>query len=299
MSESRFNAIVILDAVPEGELNTARRLKDELRDIADYVADGLQVRYFRLNSIDDLRAGIISTLEEIKNNGLKPWIHLDGHGLENQSGFLFATKTTSCSWAHLKQLITPINLELNLNLMLILATCYGGSFARAIETIDRAPVLGLIGPGREVSAGEIETAFTSFYKTLFNTLSLEQALTALDQETSSGLYYRTSAEKFFYDVWSLYKTTLCTKEALEERARKLYQRLKKDKTASRSSVGQIKRTLQSREPEVFDKFRDTYFMYDLDKENRNRFPVTYTQAEKNVQNSLTSGSTGPRKRWWR
>jgi hypothetical protein len=282
MSESRFNAIVILDAVPEGELNTARRLKEDLRDIAAYVADGLQVRYFRLNSIDDLRAGLLSILGEIQNNGLKPWLHLDGHGLENQSGFVFATKTTSCSWAKLKELIIPMNVELNLNLMLILATCYGGSFARAIETTDKAPVLGLIGPSREVSAGEIESSFTAFYKTFFETLSLGQALAALDQETSSGLYYRTTAEKFFYEVWSLYKTELCTKKALDERARKLYRRLKKENPASHPSVGQIKRTLQSREPEVFDKFRNTYFMYDMAVENRNRFPVTYGQAEKNA-----------------
>ena len=76
MSESRFNSIVILDAVPDGELNTARRLKEDLLDIC-YFAEGLNVRYFRLNTIDDLNSGISLTLDEIKNNGLKPWLHLD------------------------------------------------------------------------------------------------------------------------------------------------------------------------------------------------------------------------------
>lgn len=280
MSESRFNAVVILDAIPAGEFNTAHRLEEDLRDIASYFADGLQVRYFRLNSIDDLRAGMLSIFEEIKCNGLKPWLHLDGHGLEDQSGFTFAKKATSCSWVQLKELIIPMNVELNLNLMLILATCYGGSFARAIDTTDRAPILGLIGPIREVLAGEIESSFTAFYKTFFETFSLGQALVALDQETSSGLYYKTTAEKFFYEVWSGYKTEFCTQEALDERARRLYRRLKKTNPASHISVGKIKRTFQSREPEIFDKFRNTYFMYDLDIENRNRFPVTYEQAEK-------------------
>ena len=50
MSDSQFNTIVILDAVPDGELNTARRLNNDLRDIADYVAEGLQVRYVRIKT---------------------------------------------------------------------------------------------------------------------------------------------------------------------------------------------------------------------------------------------------------
>lgn len=282
MSDSRFNTIIILDAVPEGEPNTARRLREDLRDIARDSADGLQVKYNRLDNIEDLRKCIFSTLNEMKSNGLKPWIHLDGHGLKDQSGFVFANKKTFCSWRQLIEIITPINIESNLNLMVLLATCFGGSFASAIETIDRAPVLGLIGPRREVTPDEVQRAFTGFYHTFFNTLSLGKALDALDQETSSGLYYRTSAEKFFYEVWSLYKTELCTEKALEERAKKLYRRLKKNNPSSHPSVGQIKRTLQSREPEVFDKFRNIYFMYDLDEENRNRFPVTYGQAEKNA-----------------
>lgn len=283
MSDSRFNAIIILDAAPEGEPNTARRLREDLRDIERDIADGLQVRYYRLDDIEDLRKCIISTLCEMKSNGLKPWIHLDGHGLKDQSGFVFANKKTFCSWRQLIEIITPINVESNLNLTMLLATCFGGSFARAIETTDRAPVLGLIGPRREVTPDEVQRAFTGFYQTFFNTLSLGEALSALDKETSSGLYYRTSAENFFYEVWSLYKTELCTKKALDDRARKLYRKLKKQNLASHPSVGQIKRTLQSREPEVFDKFRNTYFMYDLDVENKNRFPVTYGQAEKNAK----------------
>lgn len=33
MGESRFNGIVILDAMPDGELDTARRMEENLKDI--------------------------------------------------------------------------------------------------------------------------------------------------------------------------------------------------------------------------------------------------------------------------
>jgi hypothetical protein len=279
MTDSYFNTIVILDAIPEGELNTAHNLKEDLEDISYYVAQNLIVRYYRLNNISDLQWGINEIWKEIKSEGIKPWLHLEGHGISDESGFVFADKKTPCSWTQLKQIITPINIELHLNLMLILASCFGGTFASAIETTDRAPILGLIGPAREVTAGELQNAFSIFYKTFFTTLSLGQALDALDQNTSSGLYYRVSAEKFFYLVWSSYKRNYCTEEALEARANKLYQQGKKMNLPKYVTAKQIKSDLQVREPDFFKKFRDTYFMHDLFEENKERFPVTYEQAE--------------------
>jgi hypothetical protein len=286
MSEGNFNTIVILDAVPEGELNTARRLKEDLDDISCYIAEGLIVRYYRLNTFSDLETGISEIRKDIKEKRIKPWLHLEGHGISDESGFVFADKTTTCSWNQLKQIITPINVAINLNLMIILATCYGGSFASAIETTNRAPVLSLIGPTKEVTAGEIQSAFSIFYKTFFTTLSIGQALDALDQETSSGLYYRTSAEKFFYFAWSSYKKNYCTEDALETRSNRIY--LKRDKLNLPINIttNQIKNDLQNFDQLFFNKFRDTYFMYDLYEENKERFPVTYEQAESNI--SLTN-----------
>lgn len=293
MTNSYFNTIVILDAIPEGELNTARRLKEDLEDISYYVAHNLLVRYYRLNNISDLAFGINDIYNGIKAEGIKPWLHLEAHGISDESGFFFTDKTTPCSWSQLKQLITPINIELHLNLMLILATCFGGSFASAIEVTDRAPVLGLIGPAREVTAGEIQNAFLIFYKTFFTKLSLEQALYALDQKTPSGLYYRVTAEKFFYLVWSSYKRTFCTDEALEARAKKLYQQRNKLNLPQHVTTKQIISDLQVREPDFFNKFRNTYFMHDLFEENKERFPVTYEQAKSNaLMANKTTNSTG-------
>lgn len=74
MADSQFNGVAILDAIPEGELNTARRLKEELEDISMYIAEGLQVRYIRVNTLADLEVGISSLVEEANNNGLRPWL---------------------------------------------------------------------------------------------------------------------------------------------------------------------------------------------------------------------------------
>lgn len=277
MSEARFNAIAILDAIPDGELNTARRLRDDLKDIAYNTADGLHVRYARVETIDALAAAISALLEEARSKDLRPWLHLEGHGYSNESGFEVANGVF-CSWTHLKDFITPLNVATGLNLVLVLATCFGGSFARAIRTTDRAPVLGLIGPKSSVTVGQIINGFPAFYGSLLGSSSLKEAIKALNA-SAPNLYYRTTAEQFFYETWATYKITVCSDKALDDRARRMYREIKSKHLQITPSIGHLKRKLRSEEPNQFEKFRDTYFMYDLDDSNRIRFPVTHEKAE--------------------
>ena len=225
-------------------MNTARRLKESLEDISLYLADGLQIRYLRIDTIDDLKTGMTQVLDEIRSVRLTPWIHLEGHGLSDENGFQLGNGT-SCTWAQLKEIITPINIEMGLNLFLILATCYGGSFARAIETTNRAPVVALIGPKRSIKVRDIEKAFPIFYRTFFESLSLKKALQALNVNSPKDIYYQTTAEQFFYDVWASYKEKQCTEREIEKRARKMYQEAKSQKLTRTPSVGQFKRMIHS------------------------------------------------------
>lgn len=279
MSKNIVNGIVILDAIPKGELNTARRLKEDLIDLSYTLEISLEVSYVRLETYTDLQNGISNVLKEINKEGLVPWLHLEGHGSADETGFQLASGE-NCSWVQLKKLITPLNISTDLNIHLILATCYGGTFARTISTTDRAPVSGLIGPTHEVTAGEVEKGFIAFYKTFFETISLKDALIALQETASEGLYYRTTAERFFYEVWCLYKKTQCTKEELHNRAKKMRKEAKSQRLGKIPSIGCLKRLIKKQEPTSFDKYRDTYFMYDISSSTKERYPVTYKEAEK-------------------
>ena len=276
MSEGRFNSIVVLDAIPDGEPNTARRVREELRDISDYKVEGLYVLYFRLENTRDLRNALADLTLQADSRGLKPWMHLEAHGLDNEQGFVLAGGE-ACSWRSLKEMLVPLNVATGLNLLLFLAACYGGSFARAIETTDRAPVLGLVGPTRSIMSHELEVDFKAFYHTFFETQSLRDAMTVLTR--SGNFYYRTTAESFFYSVWVHYKQNYCTPGAIRGRARDMYRKIKEEGNIRIAGVGALERLIRSKEVEQFEKFRDAYFMYDLDEANRTRFTVTYEKAE--------------------
>lgn len=282
MSENQFNAVVILDAIPDGEMNTARSLKEELSDMASYGNDGPIVRYCRIETMNSLEDSINDLLHKVRNIGLLPWLHLEGHGLSNESGFALADGTP-CSWNKLKELITPLNVAMGLNLMIVLATCFGGSFAKALRITDRAPVWCLIGPTSTVDAGQVQAGFRSFYRTFFESLSTSKAVQALNVSALDISYIPTPAEEFFYVVWENYKKNQCSNKMIKKRAMDMYREAIALNLRG-VSIGQIKQLLSSKiqEKELFEKYRDTYFMYDLYPLHRTRFPVTYEAAESRV-----------------
>jgi hypothetical protein len=286
MPKNIVNGIVILDAIPDGELNTARKLKDDLIDLSYTLDKSLEVRYIRIENLEQLQEGIASILNEVSNIGLVPWLHLEGHGSSDESGFLFAGGDY-CAWTQLKELITPINISTDLNMLLILATCFGGSFAAAISTTDRAPVSGLIGPKYEVKTREIEQGFIAFYKKFFSTSSLKEAFIELQEKAQKGLYYRTTAEHFFYEVWCGYKKYQCSKNEIHNRAKRMRKTAKSENINPIPSIGHLKRIIIKQEPVFFNKYRDTYFLYDISSSTRERYQVTYKLAQEKCK-ALTS-----------
>lgn len=277
MANIVFNTIAIFDAIPESEKNTAISLHNKLTKIAFDKAPGFQVRYFRIIEPDDIETAIAVLRRDTQNQGLRPWIHLEGHGFQNQSGFVTAN-SRCCTWKTLIRLLTPLNIESDFNLFLVLSTCFGGSFAGAIDPSDRSPLAGLVGPTRAITIDEIERDFPPFYQTLFDTQSIDRAFTALCAHTEPDFYYLVDAKQFFCKVWAHYKLTECTEERLDQRARELC--LEELRSSGRIlSPYIVKNAYRTLEESLFNEFRDRYFMYDQNKKYKERFPLTYEAAE--------------------
>jgi hypothetical protein len=278
MNEARVNAVAILDAIPEGEFNTARRLRDDLEAISATLGLGVTIRYFKVKTLPDLEIAMQKLLDETRDGNRLPMLHFEGHGLNDESGVLLG-EGDPCDWSVLKELITPLNVSMRLGLMVVFASCYGGSFARAIRTTDRAPLWGLVGPREQVTAGDIESNFAAFYREFFLKSSGAAAIAALNISTMPPRYFVTHAEIFFYRVWAGYKREYCSAEALQERAERLRNEAIQKNAPRIPTTEELKLQITVREPGFFEKYAETYFMFDLYTENRDRFPVTYAEAE--------------------
>ena len=278
MNEARVNAVAVLDAIPEGEFNSARRLRDDLEAISATLGLGITIRYFKVKTLLDLESAIRTLLDEMQNGNQLPMLHFEGHGLNDESGVLLG-EGDRCEWSVLKELITPLNVSMRLGLMVVFASCYGGSFAKAIRTTDRAPLWGLIGPREQVTADEIERNFAAFYREFFMKSSGAAAIAALNINTTTPRYFVTHAQIFFYRIWAGYKREYCSVEALQERAERMRNEAIQKNVARIPTCEELKLQITVREPEFFEKYAETYFMFDLYTENRERFPVTYAEAE--------------------
>lgn len=82
MSQNRFNTIVIIDSIPEGELNTARQLRDDLEIISAAFANELQIELIRVENHADLVTDMNTVLNNLHNHNQLPLIHLEAHGLD-------------------------------------------------------------------------------------------------------------------------------------------------------------------------------------------------------------------------
>jgi hypothetical protein len=156
--------------------------------------------------------------------------------LPDESGFVTANGTP-CSWSRLNELVTPLNVRTRLNVVILLATCYGGSFARSIRVSDQAPVLALIGPPAEITAGQSEVDFRNLYRAFFANNSIAEALAALDRNGTR--YFGTTARGFFLSVWRDYRINHCSDDRLRERARELALRARAQ-GLPRKSIGQFR-----------------------------------------------------------
>jgi len=276
LSENRFNCVVILDSIPEGELNTARRLFEDLDICATAYSPTPGIAYLRVENEYQLFDYLEQLRRQNEQNHALPLLHIESHGYED--GLQLADRSL-VSWEHLKRGLIPLNVSMRLNLIVVLATCFGGALTKALNPSDRAPVWGLIGPHQEISVGEVERDFRTFYQTLFSTGSPKAAMDALNSISSQDLYYKTTAEGFFYRVWQNYKEKFCTPGKLKMRARRIRKTLKSRKTSPLPTAVELKKRLAREEPDAFNKFRNCYFMCDLYPENQDRFSVTYEKAE--------------------
>lgn len=272
MDSNRFNQILVVDSIPTGEYNTARRLFEDLETYATAYSPSPAVRYVRVENAAEFFQCILMSKKNAEERDIIPMLHIECHG--DEDGFQFADGSLA-DWDELKVPITELNVATGLNLMVAVAACTGGALAKVMRMGDRAPFWGLIGPTRSLTAGELEKAYAALYLILLSTKAPANAVQALDQATAPGLFWRTTSQGLFEKVWRSYKSEHCTSAALEMRGRRMMERLRESGISPLPSMNELISRFIGHEPIAFERYRQTFFMCDLFPEHSNRFPIEY------------------------
>lgn len=272
MDSNRFNQILVVDSIPTGGYNTAKRLFEDLETYATAYSPSPAVRYVRVENATEFFQCILMSKNDAEERDIIPMLHIECHG--NEEGFQFADGSLA-DWDELKVPLTELNVATGLNLIVAVAACTGGALAKVMRMGDRAPFWGLIGPTRTLTAGELEKAYSALYLTLLSTKSPANAVQAMEQATSQGLFWRTTAQGLFEKVWRNYKSEYCTASALEMRGKRMMEHLRVSGVSPLPSMDELMRRFIGREPVAFERYRQTFFMCDLFPEHSIRFPIKY------------------------
>lgn len=285
MPSSHFSKIVVLQSLPPGEMQTGKRLCEDVEMLNLFHERGLNISFndapTKLKFLACLRK-----LQQEASLGTWPLLHIECHGANDKTGIVLADDSF-LGWLELKPYLTAINVATQCNLMIVLGSCYGGYLGQIILPTDRAPCWGLIGPTDEVFPNELISSFSGFYAELLSSLDGDNSLKALlSAPLKTGGYYFTTAGGFFKLAYAKYLLHYCTPPELDKRARAMSRQLKKAGTPIRPSKGALKRLLSRTEGPSYEKHFQQFFMIDLYPENRGRFSLSLAEV-KEFQKALT------------
>ncbi|MCC5087076.1 hypothetical protein [Xanthomonas campestris] len=260
-----FNQILIVDSLPEGQINTAARLFADARDWARVIGNVPHIASVRVPSSGAFLDLLAQLAQQASRDAYVPLLHIECHGGEGGLEFADGSRLT---WDDMKPAFVALNVASRLNLITVVAACHGGAIASFVRAEHRAPFWAFLAPKRHISAGDLETALSAFYQALMMTRSSERAMGALRATQAGNEFWQLSAQTIYRLIVEGYAERHLTDEAVGRQAERL--RARAAEHGAVWSQAQIEAMI--RDPGIFERFRREFFMIDLYPEHGERFP---------------------------
>lgn len=261
---AKFNQILVIDSLPEGE-NTAARLYADVSIWAQMMEESPAIVSRRVLSAQAFIDLLHECADLARQYPYVPLLHIECHGREEGLEFADGSQAT---WADMKPAFVALNTATRLNLIAIVAACFGGSIGGSARVEERAPFWAFLAPKREIGAGILEDGLSVFYQTLLRTKSSEQAMAALRATQAGNEFWQISATSIFQMIVDAYEENYLTVDAVQQRAARL-----RAMAAQHGAIwSQAQVEAKIRDPAIFEGFRKTFFMIDLFPEHAERFP---------------------------
>lgn len=261
---ARFNQILVADSLPEGQRGMVDRLFQDMQLRAELVGEAPAIVRRSLTSAAELPVLLRECADGARRQPYVPMLHIECHGhpdgLEFEDGSIFP-------WADLKPDLVALNEATKLNLVIIVAACFGGDIARISGADDRAPFWGFVGPKGEISSGQLSDAMTAFYQTLLTTRSTLLAMKALRATDAGPMFWNLSAATIFKLIEEGFNIEYLADRNVAQRAMVL--RALASQQGVHWPVEMVEEML--RDPRHMAQFRERFFMIDLFPEHRERF----------------------------
>lgn len=208
-----INTYFIIESLMPDEVKTGRNLySDSVRRRVEQL--GLQAIYYDVNSKQEFFEKLLG-IENYITQGCIPYIHFEIHG--SKEGF-HMNNGDFVSWDEFSEFAIRINTLLCNQLIMSLATCYGGYMFKILDPLKRAPFLAFIAPMKSESSNDLEIDFLEYFERLLTEKDFSAALDYMFSPnarikyffmTSTALFEKlnmmnhlASDKKAFKNIWS-------------------------------------------------------------------------------------------------
>ncbi len=268
------NSIAIIDSIPAGESQTARRLYDHIKDVQyDPATMQCDVTHHVIANANDLSALLSKLADEAETAKRWPLIHIESHG--NNDGLGLANGDF-VRWEDLQPAFMRLNKGARNHLFVVVAACWGfyGIKTMIDKTDHGASLRMLAGPVEVTFSGPIEDAMKGFYRSLLTAGNIAAAVEAAQQSEPTFRIY--SAEEAFVAGWKIVvRNYPKTNSAVQKKAEEIVTQLKASPGSEHPSHihSRAKAAVRSLDLQVpFDEYKRTFFMLDA-------FPEVGTEIE--------------------
>ncbi len=283
MTGFRANQIIIIDAVPEGELQTGRQLETLIIDLLNCSDTPLTVKRVTCQTGLEVSNELSVVLSQLQESKIVPIIHFEGHA---DREFLELPHGEKLPWSEIFATLRKINILCCNNLFVSSGACHSAWAIKHVSIWDACPVYAFLAPREEISAGNVFEGFSAFYNSLLVCDTLDEAHDALLESTPPNAFS-------FFDSFYIFKRA--AKFYLKKECRGKGRRLRQERLLSGALNNHGELNKQKARKVIKNKLRESYapqmariyqkfLVVDVCPENKTRFPFDPRAFELQVLN---------------
>lgn len=233
MSESLLiNSVVWVRSLPEHELGPTRRILEDLS--SQELANGFKVFEFEISTRAEF-VDLMRRLSEDAVSGLRPILHIDAHGSE-QDGLVLAPSGERVTWPELIDGLRGLNKATENNLVCVLALCFGLHGYKEVSLSKAVPAYLFSAPEKEVSVGFLESETAEFYRLANETGNVTSAFT----QTLGSQMISFHCQGLFFQALLRYVRAHCSNKDRQQRLERLVTEALKQQQNTQPTSGELK-----------------------------------------------------------
>ena len=186
----------IVEWLNQGDDRTGWKLFDDLQPLGVKSDPRVEVDFYRIETVDELLGLLLVFTEEYRRERRTPLLHLETHGEQDGIG----ARGQELAWRDLAEMLAPLNRLTGVNLVIILAACWGVHGVQMLRPkFGPAAFRGLIAPQRKLYEKEVLKGCLAFYRTVFSRMNGNDALKAMNDavDPMRETFWHVSAETAF------------------------------------------------------------------------------------------------------